>query len=526
MAAPAGLLAGRKHARAHLGNVLVVGLGRSGRAAVSHLLRERAQGRVSLLLVADGDTSASARAALDELAQQGAAVACGEDAVERLAARVSADGARPRFDLCVMSPGVAPDNPLFRAAARMSAEVVSEVELAWRESRTDARWVVVTGTNGKTTTTALLAGILRGAGMKAAALGNIGSACLEAVSTDSCDVFVCEASSFQLASTSLLAPDVSCVLNITPDHLSWHKAFEAYRAAKLKCLDNLGKSSGVAVLGAADEEVRQVVRALRARGDKRAFPYVPVGTAQGIHGDMRAACGSDNAAFARADGTLVVAFDGVEHVVGHVCDLAIRGEHNVMNALAAASCAVALGARDASIARALAAFAPLAHRIEPCGSIDGVVCYNDSKATNVDATLKALAAFPGERPFVLLGGYDKHTDLRVLVSAVHENARGAVCFGAAGARFEQAFEEAGGSAPAGFALARAERLEDALDAALAFSRPGDVVLLSPACASFDEFDSYGARGDAFKRLVAIRAQGVEQATGKLCAQVGAEGPVL
>ena len=154
---------------------------------------------------------------------------------------------------------------------------------------------------------------------------------------------------------------------------------------------------------------------------------------------------------------------------------------------------------------ALVTFAPLEHRIEPCGTVRGAACYNDSKATNVDATLKALAAFPHTRPIVLLGGDDKGTDLADLVSAAHAHTRACVCFGAAGQRFAEAFEAASASAPADFKLLRADHMEDALDVALSEAKPGEVVLLSPACASFDEFHSFEERGDVFKKLVSERA---------------------
>jgi len=205
-------------------------------------------------------------------------------------------------------------------------------------------------------------------------------------------------------------------------------------------------------------------------------------------------------------------------------DLQIPGRHNVGNALMAACVAVALGADDADIARGLAAFAPIEHRIEPCGTVRGAACYNDSKATNVDATLKALEAFPDNRPIVLLGGDDKGTDLAELVAAVHANTRAAVCFGAAGPRFAEALNEKLGteancsfcaegkmsnlppSPISHFQLLTAATMEEALDVALSIAHEGDIVLLSPACASFDEFRSFEHRGDEFKRMVRERAQ--------------------
>lgn len=171
------------------------------------------------------------------------------------------------------------------------------------------------------------------------------------------------------------------------------------------------------------------------------------------------------------------------------------------NALAAASAAIALGADDAGVRAGLTSFTSLEHRIEACGSIRGIACYNDSKATNVDATLKALAAFDPRKPIVLLGGDDKFTSLDELVAAAQVHCKSVVCFGAAGARFLQAFEHA--TIP----VYHAGRMEEALDCALSHAQEGDIVLLSPACASFDEFSCFEERGDVFKDLVSRRAAG-------------------
>ena len=423
------LIANRKHAPHHLGRVLVLGLGKSGRAAVAYLL-PLLDGRVEALAVAAGARSAASEEFAAEARAAGALVAFGDEAVGVLAAEAGGS-----FDLCIASPGISQFSAFYEAAAAVSAEVISEVEFAWRESAADSRWVAVTGTNGKTTACALAAHVLAGAGLAAAAVGNIGDPCIEAVAAGRTDVYVAEVSSYQLASTARFAPNVAVLLNITPDHLHWHRSFEAYRDAKLKLLANLpGVPGAVAVLDATNDVVRAEVRRLRALdAGERGFSYVPLGTAAGLTGDMRAACGSDNAAFLDADGTLRVALKGAEHAAARVEELQIKGEHNASNALAVAAAALALGVHESDVAEGLRTFAPLEHRIEPCGSVAGVRCYNDSKATNVDATLKALAAFPEARPVVLLGGDDKGTDLAPLVEAAHAHAgacrfrRGACC---------------------------------------------------------------------------------------------------
>ncbi len=489
-----------------IGSVLVLGLGVSGKA-VARYCAARLGARVTRLFIAAGAENDDSRAFVEELAavREGVEYAFGDEAIA---------GDVGHFDCCIASPGIPYWHELYQRGQQVSDELISEVEFAWRESAEDSIWVAITGTNGKTTTTALAAHVLQACGFAANAVGNIGDVCLDVVEAGKTNVYVAEVSSYQLASTCAFAPDVAVLLNITPDHVHWHKTLAAYRDAKFKILENLGKASPadggpapVAILDATNDVVRAKVRELRqAPRSARGFDYVPLGTADGMHGDMRSRCGAENAAFIGDDGRLHVALAGCEHVLAHVDDLQIKGLHNAGNALAAAAVAVAFGADDAAIARALASFPPLEHRIEPCGAVGGVECYNDSKATNIDATVKALGAFPDKRVCVLLGGDDKGTDLAPLVQAVHGHARAAVCYGAGGPRFAQAFRNGAHDAPAGFALVQAAQLEDALDRALALAVPGDVVLLSPACASFDEFSSFEQRGRVFKQLVAERRE--------------------
>lgn len=503
MASSRDMLAGRKGAPENLGRVLVLGLGKSGKAAARYcagLLGTRVEG----LYIAAGARSDDAAAFVAGLPVPAAHVRFGDDAVEALAAYAPA-----RFDLCIASPGIPSFAPLYAAGTKMSAETIGEVEFAWRESRSESRWVAVTGTNGKTTTAALTAHLLSEAGVRARAVGNIGDTCLEAVAADDVDVYVAEVSSYQLASTARFAPNAAALLNITPDHLHWHRTFEAYRDAKLRLFANLGTVEGaVAVLAATDETVRGEVRRLRALdASKRGFAYVPVGTKVGLSGDMRAACGSENAAFVDGRGGLHVALEGTDYLLGNASDLQVKGAHNVGNALFAAACALALGAEPACIRAALRTFAPLEHRVEPCGEVAGVFFVNDSKATNVDAAVHALASFEPAHLVVLLGGDDKRTDLADLVKSAHEHARAAVCFGAARARFASAFVAARAEAPADFQVEEAAGLAEAFERAVDLARPGDTVLLSPACASFDEFSSFADRGVAFKGLVsALRAR--------------------
>ncbi|WP_165044403.1 UDP-N-acetylmuramoyl-L-alanine--D-glutamate ligase [Adlercreutzia sp. ZJ138] len=505
------MLEGRKRAPERIDCVLVLGLGKSGRAAVEYCLGLLGT-RIGCVAIAAGEENESSRAFAEAARERGALVAFGDDGPVALAAmrdaREEVSDRAPVFDVCIASPGISQFSYLYQSASRLSVEVISEVEFAWRESAASSRWVAVTGTNGKTTVTSLITHVLKAAGFHAMAVGNIGDTCIGALAAGGAEVYVAEMSSYQLASLRAFAPNAAVILNITPDHLRWHRSFEAYRDAKLKLLDNLASVPGsVVALDATNDVVREKVRELHAaEGHPRAIDYVPLGTADGIGGDMRTRCGSRNAAFLSDAGIVTVALHGEEHKLLGASDLLIKGAHNVSNALAAGVVAVSLGVDDDAIAQGLRTFAPLEHRIEPCGSVRGAVCYNDSKATNVDATLKALESFPEARPLVMLGGDDKGTDLGSLVAAAHAHARGVVCYGDAGKRFRQAFEDASVAAPADFSLLSAEHMEQAFDALVAIAREGDVILLSPACASFDEFSSFEERGRVFKALVATRGE--------------------
>lgn len=475
---PLKLIPGKKHAPQQLGRVLVLGKGVTGEACIAYL--EPLVGtRVSELIILESD---------EDIAIEG------------------------RFDLCIASPGISEFSDFYLAAKAASVEIISEVEFAWRESVASSRWVAITGTNGKTTTTALTAHILDRCGFHTRTVGNIGDACIAAVAEEADNasdvVYVAEVSSYQLASTRLFAPNVAIILNITPDHLSWHRTHGNYADAKWKLLSNLGSTpDAVAVLNATNDEVRARVREYRRMSvAERGFEYIPLGTGKGIQHDMRDACGSENAAFLDGKDDLRIAFHGEDELICSAKDLQIVGSHNVENALAAACAAVALGAHSTDIASALSSFAPLEHRIEPAGEIAGIAFYNDSKATNVDATLKALQAFIPKKPIVLLGGRDKGTDLEPLVRSCEENVKAVVCFGEARSRFVQAFDDLEASIP----VLEAEDMESALDGAIGIAEAGDIVLLSPACASFDEFSCFEERGDKFKLLVRERARSAER----------------
>lgn len=466
-----------------LGDVLILGLGKSGRAAAEYCLALLGE-RVESLTIAAGERNDNAM----EFASM----------CEKRGARVYFDlyTFEDKYDLCIASPGISQFSRFYENAQAVSGEIVSEVEFAWRESRKDVRWVAVTGTNGKTTTTTLITHIFEAAGERVAAVGNIGNTCIEAVAKDAADVYVAEVSSFQLASMSRFAPQVAVLLNITPDHLYWHMTFDAYVEAKKNVYARLTETEGMLVIDAVCDVTRDCVKEIKDA--EYGFSYIPLGCARGIDYSMKDVCGSENAAFV-GGGMLCVQMGDERIELVAADELRIKGEHNASNALAAAAAALASGVSVDAVREGLLTFAPLEHRLEPCGVIGGVSFFNDSKATNVDATCKALSAFPPMASIFLLGGHDKGTDLSELVAAAETTCKAVVCFGAAGERFMEAFEKSA------LPHVQAEHMEDALDEAIRMAGLGESVVLSPACASFDEFESFEHRGRVFKSLVEFRA---------------------
>lgn len=466
-------------AQAHeLGDVLVLGLGSTGEAVARYLVGVGSPRVRSVTLY--GGASSAPGARTEALEALGVACVTGTEEVEG------------RYDLAVASPGI-PEGSAFAASAREHAkELVGEPELAWRES--PERWVGITGTNGKTTTTTLTGHLLEAGGLSCRLVGNIGTNVISCVADRGADEwFVAELSSFQLAETRLLHPRVACLLNVTPDHVEWHGSLEAYAAAKERLFARM-TAEDLAVVSEEDDWCRAVCARLEARG---------VGLCRL---DVHAEPPSPSAAFVR-DGVLVVRLDGVEHELARADELPIIGDHNVENALAASAMALALGVGPESVRAGLLSFRPLEHRIEPCGEVGGVRFVNDSKATNTDAVEKALAAFPAGRVVVLLGGHDKGTSLDSLARAVCRDARVAVCFGAAGERIARSLEDARDRSGAALSVVRSAHLREAFAAAVAQARPGDTVLLSPACSSFDEFSNMAERGRLFKQLVRDLAAG-------------------
>jgi UDP-N-acetylmuramoylalanine--D-glutamate ligase len=375
-------------------------------------------------------------------------------------------------DLIVPSPGVSPMMPALAAARSLGIPVWSEIELAWRFLR--GRLVCITGSNGKTTTTSLVGHILETAGLPVQVAGNIGTPLISRVDVSSDTGFtVVEASSFQLESISAFHPDVAVLLNLTQDHLDRHGSFEAYGRAKMRMFENQTENDA-AILNADDAAVAQ-----SAPSRPQVFWFSR---------QKRVASGC----FLRED-EIIFRREGAETVLLRTRDIGLRGNHNVENVLAAAAAAKLVGVEPDAIAEGVRTFAGVEHRIEFVAAISGVEYFNDSKATNVDATLKALDAFPGN-VLVILGGKDKGCDYTILRPALRRHARMALLIGSAADKIEA---DLAGVIP----VERAGTMARAVEVASRSAKPGDIVLLAPACASFDQFDNYEHRGRVFKQLV-------------------------
>ena len=452
------------------GKVCILGLGKTGAgvARFCQLAMEQGNPVVEDMVIYAGGRNERTEAAAQPFISSGAQVVFDDENV--------ASG----FDTCVVSPGIPQRSAFYESALGSCAQVMSEPEFAYLLS--PRNWIAITGTNGKTTTTALTAALLRAAHIDAQAVGNIGDTCIDAViCRRPGEYLVAELSSYQLASTHHFSPRVAVLLNITPDHLAWHGSHEAYIDAKMKVFDNL-EFDALAVVDVTNPDAAKCAAKLAERGVRL------------LRIDTGAAVVTTDAA-GLSEGTLTVNLQGrgTSHLV--TCDeLPIKGAHNVVDALAASSAAIFCGANPDDVRSGLLAFKPLEHRIEPCGVVNGVSFYDDSKATNTDAVLKALTAF-GDRPLILLlGGRDKGTDLGDLV----RGARTGVRSSASERRRRGSFRFEGAS----IEVLSAPGMIPATDLAASIAHPGDVIALSPACASFDEFDSFEQRGDVFKRHVA------------------------
>ncbi|ABZ84614.1 udp-n-acetylmuramoylalanine--d-glutamate ligase, putative [Heliomicrobium modesticaldum Ice1] len=379
------------------------------------------------------------------------------------------------FREVVMSPGVPLTVPPAREAQEQGLAITGELEIAYCLSL--APFIAITGTNGKTTTTSLVGAILKAAGRNPFVGGNIGQPLVEEAQRLTADRWVvAEVSSFQLETTDQFHPRASLILNITPDHLDRHGDMENYRAIKARIFRNQG-SEDITVLNYDDP----LVRTLAADCRSRVLFFSRLQKME--HG-------------AYVDGGMI-RFAGPEGdmAVAAVDRLQIKGAHNVENALAACALTVGLGIAPAVVAQAMIDFQPVEHRMEPVGTVEGVAYVNDSKGTNPDASIKAIESY--DRPVILIaGGKNKGSDFSELAEIIKKRVKAVVLVGQAAPVLEAALRKAG---------VEAIKLVDTFDAtvleAAQMAEPGDVVLLSPACASLDMFPNYEVRGQVFKDLV-------------------------
>jgi UDP-N-acetylmuramoylalanine--D-glutamate ligase len=375
-------------------------------------------------------------------------------------------------ELVIPSPGVPANGPLLQSIRLRKIPIWSEIELADRFL--NGRLIGITGSNGKTTTTSLIDHILKNSGFNTLLAGNIGTPLIDVVEkTTDQTVTVAELSSFQLELIETFRPNISVFLNLTPDHLDRHGSMEAYAAAKARIFENQ-TAADFAIVNA---------------DDPASTPYAPTKPKVfWFSRKQRVAQG----AFLRGQ-EIIFRRDGEEAIILKQSDIPLPGAHNLENVLAAVAATCLAGALPAQIAKAVRSFAGVEHRLEFVAEHNGVRYYNDSKATNVDATLKALDAFPG-RILIILGGKDKGSDYTLLKTPLREKAILALLIGTAAQKIESQITDS-------VAMERAGTLERAVEVASHTARSGDIVLLAPACASFDQFENYEHRGRVFKQLV-------------------------
>ncbi|MGW2294414.1 UDP-N-acetylmuramoyl-L-alanine--D-glutamate ligase [Streptomyces violaceorubidus] len=458
-------------------HVTVAGLGVSGVPAATVLHGLGAH----VTVVNDGDDE-RARAQAAQLEALGVTVRLGDGAT-------LPEGT----ELIVTAPGWKPTKPLFTAAGQAGVPVWGDVELAWRlrglDGRKAAPWLAVTGTNGKTTTVQMLASILKAAGLRTAAVGNIGVSLLDAVTgEEEYDVLAVELSSYQLHWAPSLRAHSAAVLNLAPDHLDWHGSMEAYAADKGRIYEG---NRVACVYNVADKATEDLVRAADVEEGCRAIGFTlgtpgpsQLGVVEGL----------------LVDRAFVEDRQKNAQELAEVSDVNPPAPHNIANALAAAGLARAFGVSAAAVRDGLRAFTPDAHRIAHVADVDGVAYVDDSKATNTHATEASLAAY--ESIVWIAGGLAKGATFDELVAGAAKRLRGAVLIGADRALIREALARHAPEVPV-VDLDRTDTgaMIQAVQEARRLARPGDTVLLAPACASMDMFTNYNQRGDAFAQAV-------------------------
>ncbi len=442
--------------------VLVVGLGKSGVASSLFLKAHGAH-----VTVSDTKSGDELRNEIPVLLDHGITVETGGHGDRTFRGQ----------DLIVVSPGVPVDAPPLVQARALGETVIGEIELA--AQFLPGPIIAITGSNGKTTTTTLTGEIITAAGFPALVGGNIGTPAISLAERAKAEtVIVLEISSFQLETIQTFRPKVAVVLNVTPDHLDRHRTFDVYVNAKARIFENQ-QPSDFAVLNADDPTCVTMGSRTRAQ----VFWFSRQKEVQ-------------RGAWVR-DGNIVFRDAGVEQKtqqreIMQVSEIPLKGAHNLENVLAAVCAGVLMGCPPDKIRQAVCDFKAVEHRLEFVATIRGVDYYNDSKATNVDATIKALESFPANI-HLILGGKDKGSNYTVLNDLLRQRVKRVYTIGAAAAKIESEIK--------GPDVVHAETLENAVRKANAAAQPGDVVLLAPACASFDQFKNYEHRGQMFKEIV-------------------------
>ena len=442
--------------------VLVVGLGKSGVASALFLKAHGAR-----VTVSDNKSGDELRNEIPALLDHGITVETGGHGERTFREQ----------DLIVVSPGVPVDAPMLQQARSLGEMVIGEIELAAQFLRGPI--VAITGSNGKTTTTALTGEIMTAGGLPTLVGGNIGTPAISLVERDKPEtVIVLEVSSFQLETIQTFHPKIAVVLNVTPDHLDRHRTFEAYTDAKARMFENQ-KGDDFAVLNADDP----TCVAMAARTGAQVFWFSRQKEVE-------------QGAWER-DGKVLFRDGERQREIMLGSEIPLKGAHNLENVLAAVCAGALMGCAPEKIRQAVREFKAVEHRLEFVATIRGVDYYNDSKATNVDATIKALESFPANI-HLILGGKDKGSDYSVLNDLLRQRVKRVYTIGAAAEKIEsQIVSSKGGE----IEVVHAQTLENALRKANSVAEAGDVVLLAPACASFDQFKSYEHRGKVFKEIV-------------------------
>ena len=437
--------------------VLVVGLGKSGVASATFLQSQGAR-----VTVSDAKSEAQLRQEIPQLLDRGITVETGHHGERTFRDQ----------DMIVVSPGVPVDQPQIEQARKQGIRVIGEIELA--AQFVQAHIVAITGSNGKTTTTSLCGDIVKASGKKTLVGGNIGTPAISFADNADADTWcVLEISSFQLETIETFRPEIAAILNITPDHLDRHHTFEVYAKAKERVFENQ-RPTDFAVLNADNEPCVEIGKRVKSQ----------VLWFSRLH-EVK------SGAFVKSD-KIVFRDKAGEREIMPVNDMLLKGAHNVENVLAAVCVGMAASVAPEQIRKAISQFKAVEHRLEYTATVNGVEYYNDSKATNVDATIKALESFT-KGVHLILGGKDKGSPYTVLNDLLHERVKTVYTIGAAATKIE--------AEVTGVKVIHAETLENAVKLASERAVGGDIVLLAPACASFDQFQSYEHRGRVFKELV-------------------------